>query len=101
MATTNGIAAMLSEIDQRLERIAKRPLSARMVGRMLGIASRERSRWTKDGRLAGAGTNLIQHSQLIALSTYSVDEIMRLINEPGTAHAWRKFDRGTSLPNAK
>jgi hypothetical protein len=89
---TNDIAAVLIGIDQRLERIASRPLNARVVERTLGITPRERSRWTKDGRLARAGTNLIRRGQLVALSTYSVGEIARLMNEPSKIRAWREAD---------
>ena len=92
MTAASDIAAMLNEIDQRLEGIAERPLSAHMVERALGITARERSRWTKDGRLARAGTNLIRRGHLIALSTYAVAEIARLMNEPGTIRAWREAD---------
>ena len=86
------IATVLNKIDQRFERIAARPLSARAVEHTLGITARERSRWTKDGRLARAGTNLIRRGQLIALSTYAVSEIARLTNEPETIRVWRNAD---------
>jgi hypothetical protein len=91
-AAGNSIAAVLRRIDRRLERIAVRPLGARMVEEALGITARERSRWTKDGRLTRAGTELIRRHQLIALSTYAVDEIARLTAEPETIRAWRDAD---------
>lgn len=88
----DAIATILNEIDRRLERIAVRPLSARLVEHTLGITARERSRWTKDGRLARSGTDLIRRGQRIALSTYAVSEIARLTNEPKIIRAWRKGD---------
>jgi hypothetical protein len=86
----DDMASVLNEIDQRLERIAERPLSARTVERTLSITARERSRWTKDGRLAAAGTSLIRRGQLVSLSTYAVGDVARLINEPETIRAWRE-----------
>jgi len=90
--TIDDVLTMVSNIDQRLERIAARPLSARMVERALGITARERSRWTKDGRLVRTGSSLIRRGQLIALSTYAVDQIARLMNDPNTIQAWREAD---------
>lgn len=86
------LAAALKRIDQRLDRIASRPLDARAVELALGITARERSRWTKDGRLVRAGTTLIRRGQLIALSTYTVGEIAQLVAQPETIRAWRDRD---------
>lgn len=95
----DDLASTLNEIDWRLERIAERPLSAHLVERVLGITAQERSRWTKNGWLERAGISLIRRGQLIALSTYAVDEIARLTNEPETIRAWRKADEGGHEPD--
>jgi hypothetical protein len=89
---TADVATALNKIDRRLEKIATRPLSAGMVERALGITARERLRWTKDGRLARVGTNLIRRGQLIALSTYAVREIAHLMDERETIRIWREVD---------
>jgi hypothetical protein len=46
-----AIIAALRQIDQHLWAIAERPLTSGLVQTLLGITSRERRRWTRDGRL--------------------------------------------------
>lgn len=91
--STVEFAIVLNDLDDRLTTIAKRPLTAGEVEEVLGISARERSRWTKDGRLPHSGTQIIQRGQRIALSTYAPHEIARLMKEPETIRAWREADR--------
>lgn len=50
-------AVALAEIMlDRLVKIARKPLSQKVVERLLAISSAERTRWTKEGRLRQSGT---------------------------------------------
>jgi len=97
MPPTNDVVAALQDVDLRLDRIAWRPLTSRLVEEALGISTSERSRWTKDGRLKRSGTDLIRRGQPVGLSTYAVTEIAKLMNEPETIQAWRAADQRAAV----
>ena len=84
---------LFQALDQRLEAIANRPLSARQAQTLLGITARERLRWTKDGRLPRHGTDFIKRGQIISLATYAVEEIENLFRHPETVRRWRSETR--------
>lgn len=82
------------QMDRAIELLAKRPLSPRVVERVLGITGRERIRWGKDGRLPISGTASIRRSRVINLSTHPVDAVARLAADPSIIAAWRLADDG-------
>lgn len=85
--------ALVDGIRERLFQIARKPISQRQVEDILGITSRERIRWGKDGRLPRSGTASIRKGTTeISLWTYPCDAIERLAADPTEILRWRKED---------
>ena len=73
--------------------IAWRPLTPRLVAAVLGmISGQERARWSKDGRLPTSGPAHFRRASTIAVPTYSVAVIERLLASPEILAAWRDQD---------
>lgn len=81
---------LFKTLDRRLEMITARPLSGRDVQNLLAISSRERLRWTKDGKLPGQGKAFIKRGQMISLATYPIKAIEYLFLHPEIIDAWRR-----------
>jgi hypothetical protein len=80
-------------VDLRLVDIAEEPLPPRLVEKCLGISSRERLRWMKDGRLpacerrrSGRGANVF------SIPFYSASVINHLSGQPEIISGWRHDD---------
>jgi hypothetical protein len=86
------VAVALRDVDRRLAKLAEKPMEASLVEQALGISGRERLRWTKDGRMARAGVNLIRRGNAVALSLYRVEDVARLLKQPEIIRAWREAD---------
>lgn len=76
-----------------LAEVASRPLTPRFLIAALGITSRERVRWTKDGRLKSSGSTTIDRGQPIFVPIYSIEDVEILLGEPGVLDRWRTEDR--------
>ncbi|WP_231382192.1 hypothetical protein [Sphingobium indicum] len=88
---------LVDAIRKRLFRIACKSVSQRQVEDILGITSRERIRWAKDGRLARSGTSRIKRDTTeISLWTYPCDAIERLAANPAEIRQWREEDEATT-----
>ena len=88
---------LVDAIRERLFRIACKPVSQRQVEDILGITSRERIRWAKDGRLPRSGTCRIRKGKTeISLWTYPCDAIQRLAANPAEMRRWREEDEATT-----
>ncbi|WP_231726403.1 MULTISPECIES: hypothetical protein, partial [unclassified Blastomonas] len=88
---------LVDAIRKRLFRIACKPVSQRQVEDILGITSRERIRWAKDGRLARSGTARIKRGTTeITIWTYPCDAIEYLAATPAEIGRWRQEDEGTT-----
>lgn len=92
VATTDSDEALLDGLAESLSRIAKRPLTARLVLAALDISNQERLRWTKDGRLPQSGTAYVRKGQLIACPLYDADLVARLMERPDIIRTWREAD---------
>ncbi|WP_328274536.1 hypothetical protein [Sphingobium sp.] len=85
--------ALADDIRERLFRIAHKPISQRQVENILGITSRERIRWAKDGRLPRSGVSRIRKGTTeISLWTYPCDAIEHLAAHPAEIRRWREED---------
>lgn len=85
-------------IRERLFPIARKPVSQRQVEDILGITSRERIRWGKDGRLPRSGTSRIRKGATeITLWTYPRDAIEYPAANPVEIRRWREEDAATTL----
>jgi len=88
---------LVDAIRERLFRIACKPVSQRQVEDILGITSRERTRWAKDGRLPRSGTCRIRIGTTeISLWTYPCDAIERLAANPAEMRRWREEGEATT-----
>lgn len=79
-------------IAQLLLKLAEWPLTPRLLLTALPITTKERLRWTKDGRLKQTGNVTINRGQLISVPTYSVSLVERLLNDPAIIGKWRAQD---------
>ena len=71
-----------AEIDRRLTAFAEQRISAKAVEDVLRITSKERIRWTKDGRLPKSDASY----------QFPVDKIADLLARPRTISEWRSAD---------
>jgi hypothetical protein len=71
-----------AEIDRRLTAFAEQRLSAKAVEDILRITSKERIRWTKDGRLPKSDASY----------QFPVDKIADLLANPQIISEWRGVD---------
>jgi len=79
---------------EHIEQILFAPLTPKAVDRALGITTRERLRWYKDGRLPTRGRGVVgrgNHQKQIPL--FPFDDIARLAAEPQIIEEWRSDDR--------
>lgn len=88
---------LVAGIQERLFQIARKPVSQRQVEDILGITSRERIRWSKDGRLPQSGSARIRKGVTqISLWTYPCDAIEHLAANPSEIRRWRDEDAATT-----
>ncbi|MFZ5700719.1 MAG: hypothetical protein ACOY4P_05130 [Pseudomonadota bacterium] len=88
---------LVEALRERLFRIARKPISQRQVEDILGITSRERIRWGKDGRLPLSGTSRIRKGKTgISLWTYPGDAVEQLAANPAVIRRWREEDEATT-----
>jgi hypothetical protein len=86
---------ILRELAEGLADIAWRPLTPRLLLTALNITSRERLRWTKDGRLQSSGRlQARQGTVAYSVPTYSISEIEKLVACPDILARWRGQDLG-------
>jgi hypothetical protein len=92
--TTQGAAArlVLPRVAEVLAEIASRPLTPRLPVTALYITTKERLRWTKDGRLPRSGAVLVKRVHVVAVPTYAVSLVEELIARPEILAAWRDQD---------
>ena len=88
-----SIHLAIPRLAEALAEIASRPLTPRFVVAALNITTRERLRWTEDGRLPGSGavpTHRAAH--VVAVPTYAVSMVEGLLARPEVIAAWRDQD---------
>jgi len=66
-----------------------RPFTPATVQDALGISSRERIRWTRDGKLRPIGTKMIKDRGRFSLTLYSAEDVARLLMSPEILASWR------------
>ena len=87
--STNSLATFLRDADRAIEKISKRQLHPREVEALLSITSRERIRWTKEGRLPTSGRGSFRKGQLIQFPTYPIRVILALAENRAQTEDWR------------
>jgi hypothetical protein len=87
------LADVLPEIRLHVDSLARRPCPPQMVNALLGIRSAERIRWTKDGRLAVAGSVPVRGGSGAFSPVYQAAEIAALAANRRIIEDWRTHDR--------
>lgn len=79
----------IKKLITTVEEIRTRPFTPATVQDALGISSRERIRWTRDGKLRSVGTKMIKDRGRFSLTLYSVEDVARLLMSPEILASWR------------
>jgi len=86
---------IIAEIDIVLDGFARGRVTPRMVEQVLGITTRERLRWSKDGRLPKSGAGSFKRGpRLIYFPLHPAHKIAALAADPSIIAGWRKTDGG-------
>jgi len=87
----------LSRLDGHIQRLATGPFTPRMVSSLLDITSRERLRWSKDGRLKISGALTFHPGHTVTIPSYDADEIVALATNPAVIAQWRLQDKSADI----
>jgi hypothetical protein len=87
----------IEKLIMTVEQICTRPFTPANLQDALGISSRERIRWTRDGKLRPVGTKMIQDRGRFSLTLYSAEDVARLLMSPEILASWRA--RPVSCPS--
>lgn len=79
----------IEKLITTVEEICTRPFTPATVQDALGISSRERIKWTRDGKLRPIGMKMIKDRGHFSLTSYSAEEVARLLMSPETLTSWR------------
>lgn len=83
---------VLTSLLYQATRILQQPCTPKMVMELLRIGSKERLRWTKDGRLKTVGRLATRNGNSAACRTYAADDIVELMRHPEIIEQWRQAD---------
>lgn len=86
--TTNK-ARDIGKLITTVEEICTRPFTPATLQDALGVSSRERIRWTRDGKLRPIGTKMIKDRGRFSLALYSAEDVVRLLMSPEILASWR------------
>lgn len=85
-----------STLLRSLEKFLKERLYPAVVEEALAITSRERRRWTKDGRLPNSGSGSFKRgTQTVHFVLHPQEEIVALASKPEIIAGWREQDAST------
>lgn len=93
-ADQDSILDLCGVVEQKLERLKKEPLAAKMVEEILAVSSAELRRWSKDGRIPTSGRAYFsQGRKQVGLFLYPPEAIRELSLRPDQIAQWRNQDR--------
>jgi len=93
-ATERAILDVCIGVEQRLERLQKELLTAKMVEEILSITATELRRWSKSGRIpTGGRAYFSQGKKQVGLFLYQPEVILDLAARPDQISEWRNRDR--------
>ena len=93
-ATECTILDLCVVVEEKLERLKKEPLAAKMVEEILSVSSAELRRWSKDGRIPTSGRAYFsQGRKQVGLFLYPPEAIRELSLCPDQIAQWRNQDR--------
>jgi hypothetical protein len=89
-----------SDVNRLLSTLACERLTPKAVEEALGITTKERVRWTKDGRLPKSGTGTFKKgSHVFQYSLHPADKIAELAKNPSVVASWRRNDEPSDAKN--
>jgi hypothetical protein len=91
-AAARRVNDILTSLLSQITRILQQPCTPKMVNELLRIQTKERLRWTRDGRLKHFGRLGARNGNGGACRTYAADDIVELIKRPEIIEQWRRFD---------
>lgn len=92
-AVRGRLFGVLAAIGAYLDAFQTERLHPRVVEEILGISSRERLRWTKDGRLPKSGAGTFRSGpQIMHFPLYRAQKIAALAKNGEIIRAWREAD---------
>ncbi|PPQ42342.1 hypothetical protein [Rhodopseudomonas palustris] len=93
------MSGLLTAIDAEIAAFQAERIYPKEVDEILAISSRERRRWTKDGRLPTSGhTSFRSGKNSVFLVLYPPAPITALAHRPEQIEAWRRADAAASAP---
>jgi hypothetical protein len=96
-ADQRDAATAAAEIGRRRTAYVEEELSPETVEQLLDVTSRERVRWTKDGRLPRSGTvQFKKGKQTFQVYQHPVEGIGMLLENPEMIAQWRAQDAGSA-----
>ena len=94
VSNEEAFAGFVKRTREHIEQILFAPLTPKAVDRALGITTRERLRWYKDGRLPTRGRALAGRGKhQIQIPLFAFEDVARLAAEPQIIEGWRSDDR--------
>ncbi|PZA13762.1 hypothetical protein DNX69_01495 [Rhodopseudomonas palustris] len=91
------MGGMLAAIDEEIAAFQAERIHPKEVDEILAISSRERRRWTKDGRLPTSGhTSFRSGKNSVFLVLYPPARITALAHRPEQIEAWRRADAASA-----
>jgi hypothetical protein len=92
-ANIESVKSAISYVDQMLDAFRKERVIPKIVEEVLGISTRERRQWIKDGRLATSGTGQFKKGKTVfQFYLHRADDIARLVEHPEIIAEWRAAD---------
>jgi DNA-binding GntR family transcriptional regulator len=90
LGMANGVRHAADTIEKSLTALAAERLTPKAVEEALGISSKERIRWTKEGRLPRSGTGTFKKgAHVFQHSLHPADKIADLAENPAVIASWR------------
>jgi hypothetical protein len=93
-SSARRVNAVLGSLLVQVTRIVQQPCTPKMVLELLRIESKERLRWTRDGRLRPVGRLPARNGNGAACRTYAAADILNLLRHPEIIAQWRHADAG-------
>jgi hypothetical protein len=93
----SSIVCVARRMELWVSAILTAPVPPKAVDRALGITSRERIRWYKDGRLRICGRYPFGYSARVRVPFFVFADIARLQGAPEVIEDWRKEDSAQSI----
>jgi hypothetical protein len=88
---------VLADIHDVLDRFSKQKITPKLVEKILKITSKERARWTKDGRLPASGVGTFgRGNHKVRHFFHPLLDITYLAANPQFIENWRRQDIGSS-----